>query len=151
MQVTKPRFRQVKRADYSELRGMIHELYREDPSTKQISDKKISKTFRKLRDKPDKGKIVIFEDEKELVGYAILIPYWSNEYGGNILHIDELYVKADYRDRGVATSFLKQLVRRNHDAVALQLEVTPSNTRALNYYQKLGFRKTKNSHLIRTI
>ena len=130
---------------------MIHELYREDPSTKQISDKKISKTFRKLRDKPDKGKIVIFEDEKELVGYAILIPYWSNEYGGNILHIDELYVKADYRDRGVATSFLKQLVRRNHDAVALQLEVTPSNTRALNYYQKLGFRKTKNSHLIRTI
>ena len=130
---------------------MIHELYREDPSTKPISDKKISQTLRELRNRTQMGEIIVFEDGKAVVGYSILIPYWSNEYGGNILHIDELYVKADYRDRGVATSFLKQLVRRNHDAVALQLEVTPSNTRALNYYQKLGFRKTKNSHLIRTI
>jgi len=151
LQVTKLNFRPVKRADYSELRAMIHELYREDPSTKPISDKKISKTLTELRNRPERGQIIVLEDGKTLVGYSILIPYWSNEYGGNILHVDELYVKPDYRGRGVATSFLKQLARTEHDAVALQLEVTPSNTRAMNYYHKLGFRKTKNSHLIRTI
>jgi len=151
LQVTKLNFRPVKRAEYSELRAMIHELYREDPSTKPISDKKISKTLTELRNKPQKGQIIVFEDGKTLVGYAILIPYWSNEYGGIILHIDELYVKSDHRGRGVATRFLKRLAHKNHDRVALQLEVTPSNTRAMNYYHKLGFRKTKNSHLIRMI
>lgn len=145
------KFRPVRRAYYSELRAMMHELYREDPSTKRISDEKISKTFKELRDKPDKGKIIIFEEKKVIVGYSILIPYWSNEYGGNILHIDELYVRPEHRERGIATSFLKQLVRTKHDAVALQLEVTPSNTRAMNYYRKLRFGKTKSLHLIRTI
>jgi ribosomal protein S18 acetylase RimI-like enzyme len=130
---------------------MIHTLYREDPSTKQISDAKISQTVRELRDKPNKGKIIVFEKEKTIVGYSILIPYWSNEYGGNVLHIDELYVKPEHRKRGVATSFLKQLVRTKHDAVALELEVTPSNTRAMKYYRKLGFRNTRNMHLMRTI
>lgn len=151
MQATTFKFRPVTRADYSELRGMIHELYREDPSTKRISDKKISQTVRELRDKPQRGKIVVFEEEKAIVGYSILVPYWSNEYGGTILHIDELYVKPEHRVRGVATRFLKQLVRTKHDIVALQLEVTASNARAMKYYQKLGFRKMKNAHLIRTI
>jgi ribosomal protein S18 acetylase RimI-like enzyme len=145
------KFRLVRRADYSELRAMIHELYREDPSTKQISDEKISKTFRALRDKPDQGKIIVFEEEEGIAGYSILIPYWSNEYGGNILHIDELYIKPGHRRRGIAASFFKQLVCTKNEAVAIQLEVTPSNTRAMNYYRTLGFRKTKNLHLIRTI
>ena len=85
------------------------------------------------------------------IGYAVLIPYWSNEYGGDVLHIDELYVKPDYRGRGIATRFIKQILGSKHGAVAFQLEVTPTNTRAENYYRKLGFRKSKNLQLIRKI
>jgi len=130
---------------------MIHELYGEDPSTKRITDKKISQTIRELRCNPNKGKIVVFAKENVIIGYSILIFYWSNEYGGDVLHIDELYVKPEHRGYGVATQFFRKLLRSEHGAVALQLEVTPSNKRALNYYKRLGFKKTRNLHLIRTI
>jgi ribosomal protein S18 acetylase RimI-like enzyme len=129
---------------------MMHELSYEDPSTERITDKKISLTFRELSRNPNKGRIVVFEKAKTIIGYAILIPYWSNEYGGNILHIDELYVKPEHRARGIATSFLERILLAKQ-AVALQLEVTPTNTTARNYYRNLGFKKSKNHHLIRII
>jgi len=130
---------------------MMHELSHEDPSTELITDKKISLTIRELSNNPNRGRIVVFEEGKAAIGCAILIPYWSNEYGGNVLHIDELYVKPEHRGRGIATRFIKQILRSEHGTVAFQLEVTPTNTRAKNYYCKLGFRKSKNLHLIRKI
>ena len=130
---------------------MMHDLSHEDPSAERITDKKISLTFGKLSNNPNIGRIVVFERAKTIIGYAILIPYWSNEYGGIILHVDELYVKPEHRGRGVATSFMKQILSSKHGIVAHRLEVTPANTRARNYYRKLGFRKSKNLHLMRKI
>jgi ribosomal protein S18 acetylase RimI-like enzyme len=126
---------------------MVYQLYREDPGAKQMTPNKVSQTVNQLRNNPNKGRILIFETEGRIVGYAILIFYWSNEYGGDIVHIDELYVKPEHRGRGIAAAFLKQLHRQSYGAVALELEVTPSNTRALHYYKRLGFKETKNLHL----
>ena len=142
------RVRRLARKDYSEFRGMVHQLHREDPADKQMTPQKVSRTVNQLRNNPAKGRILILEEEGRVVGYAILIFYWSNEYGGDILHIDELYVKPEHRGRGIATTFLKQLHNKSH-AVALELEVTPPNKEALQYYKRLGFKETKNLHLMR--
>lgn len=68
-------------------------LYKEDLVDEQITDEKISKTIRELDNNPRRGKIIIFEKASIVIGYVILIFYWSNEFGGDILQIDELYVK----------------------------------------------------------
>jgi len=57
----------------------MHELSHEDPSTQRVTDKKISLTFRELGRNTERGKIVVFEKAKAIIGYAILIPYWSND------------------------------------------------------------------------
>ena len=145
------KFRPFRLSDYSELRQMMHELSREGPSTERVTDRKISLTVRELQNNPKRGRIIVFEKDSSIIGYAVLIFYWSNEYGGNILHIDELYVKPEHRGRGVATSFFKKILGMNHSVGAFELEVTPANTRAMNYYHKLGFKKSQNVHLVRTI
>ena len=145
------KFRPLKPTDYSELKRMIHALYVEDPVNEPITDEKIRKTVTELRNKPCKGKIIIFEKDNVTIGYSILIFYWSNEFGGDILHIDELYVKPEHRERGAASCFFKHIAQTYADKiVAARLEVSPSNTRAMNYYQKLGFKKARNVHLTRT-
>ena len=144
-------FRPFRRVDGLELNKMIHALYVEDPVDEPITDKKISKTIIELGKKSPRGKIIMFEKESVTIGYSIVLFYWSNEYGGGILHVDELYVKPEHRERGVATAFFKHIARTYKDKiVAIQLEVSPSNTRAMNYYQKLGFKKTRNVHLTHT-
>lgn len=75
---------------------------------------------------------------------------WSNEFSGNLINIDELYVKPDWRSKGIGSAFFDHLFDTYNDKVSgYQLEVTPSNIEALNYYRKLGFIEKENSHLIR--
>jgi len=144
-------FRPFRDSDYSGLKAMISALHSEDRGGKPITDEKILKTVTELGRNPCKGEIIIFEKDNTTIGYSILIFYWSNEYGGDILHIDELYVKPEHRRHGAATSFFNHVSKAFKDKiVALQLEVTPSNVEAIDYYRRLGFRKSTNKQLICT-
>jgi ribosomal protein S18 acetylase RimI-like enzyme len=91
----------------------------------------------------------VFEQENRILGYAILINFWSNEYGGIILTIDELLVIPAYRGKGIGTAFIQFLMNsRYNDFVALKLEVLPYNQRALRLYESLGFQKADRDHLV---
>jgi ribosomal protein S18 acetylase RimI-like enzyme len=62
-----------------------------------------------------------------------------------------MVLKPEHRERGAATCFFKHIAQTYESKiVAVQLEVSPSNTRAMNYYQKLGFKRTRNVHLTHT-
>lgn len=134
--------------DYIDLTNMILALYREDPEGEPINECKINSTINEYQKNPQKVKVYLFKQDDVNIGYAILVYFWSNEYGGNILTIDELYVVEKYRGKGVATAFLSY-VEDIENFVALQMETTPSNQRALEYYMSLGFLPSQNAHLIK--
>ena len=145
-------FRAFRDTDYSELKSVIDSLYIEDPVDELITDEKISNTIRELHDNPCKGQIIIFGRAGVTIGYAILIFYWSNEFGGDVLLIDELYVKPEHRRQGTATSFFRYVCQTFVDKTHLiRLDVTPSNTKAMNCYRKLGFKQMRNVRLARTM
>tara|TARA_Y100000589_G_C27018327_1_gene573832 strand:- start:5 stop:598 length:594 start_codon:yes stop_codon:yes gene_type:complete len=139
-------FRPFAQKDYSSILAMIIKLYREDEGSHSVTAEKIQRTFSMLASEPQRGTIMVMEQDGKLIGYAILINFWSNEFGGNILAIDELFIESHYRSRGIASRFIDYLVQsRFAQAVALQLEVTPTNTRALKLYKRLGFVAHKNN------
>jgi len=141
-------YRQFKTTDCKIVAELIQNLYREDPSEKLVSLHKIQNTFDSLIQHPDRGAIMVFEHRGEVIGYSILINIWSNEFGGNIVVIDELYIKKEFRSRGIGSHFIKHLAEnRFGGSVALQLEVTPRNTRARRLYESIGFKFKKNTTL----
>lgn len=140
-------FRAFRQEDLGEVRQMIFQLYEQDPEGEPITGEKIDNTIRELSEHPEKGRLVVFSLATEIVGYAIVIYYWSNELGGDVLHIDELFVKKAWRSRGISTRFIGEI--SNDAAAALQLEVSPSNAPALSCYKRLGFEPSKNFHLMK--
>lgn len=143
------KYRKYKNEDNEVVFGMIKALYRKDPGGKPISDENIELTIRELPSHPDKGSIIMFDNDGEIVGYSILVNYWSNEYGGNILLLDELYISPDFRGKGIGTAFVKDLIKnRFNNSVAIKLEVTPANVKAGKLYERIGFRLTRNSHMM---
>ena len=144
----KTEFRLYEDADFADLKRMIFELYREDPEGEPMDEGKIRRTVREFEAHPDKISIYLFKHLEQNIGYAILIHFWSNEYGGNIVHVDELFVAESHRGKGISTDFM-DFAGRLENAVAVQLEVTPSNHRALAYYKRLGFTPSDNTHLLR--
>jgi ribosomal protein S18 acetylase RimI-like enzyme len=138
-------YRKFNNTDFNILAGLMLGLYEEDPATKHITREKIRHTVDSLDGHPDRGTIIMIEDENEILGYSLLINFWSNEYGGNITVIDELYIKKEYRSRGIGTNFISYLIKiRYNNSVALQLETTPKNKKARKLYEKLGFEAGRN-------
>ena len=139
-------------ADHEELVRMIEALYVEDPSPHAPTAAGARRTLAKLGGDPGRGvAAVIVDGDGRACGYALLIAFWSNELGGEICVIDELWVAPSARGRGVATWFVQLLLARRapwfQDAVAVELEVTPSNARARALYERLGFAVKKNATL----
>jgi len=141
-------YRDFEKKDFAELREMMFSLYTEDPEGQALSDAKIKKTIDEIAAHPEKLRVVMLKDGEAHAGYAILVFYWSNEYGGNILNIDELYIKKEYRGKGLASGFFRYLAGAYKDIAALAVETTPSNEIALSLYGRLGFEVSPNKHLL---
>lgn len=142
-------YRKFQESDKKIITVLIQSLYKEDPGYKEITIEKIDKTFNELLKYPEKGKIIVIQDCSNIIGYSILINFWSNEYGGNILDIDELYIKPDYRDKGIGANFIKYLIdSKFSNSGAIKLEASPSNNKAKKLYEHIGFKESQNNHFI---
>ena len=140
-------YRDFEECDFDDFKDMVFGLYQEDPEGLPIDEEKIRKTVCENRVHPEKLNIVLICADGQTAGYAILVFFWSNEYGGNITVIDELYIKKEYRGKQIAADFIKyQSAREN--AVALEVETTASNHAAMRLYKRLGFEVSENDRLI---
>lgn len=147
-----PTFRDFGPADHAQIEQMITGLYTDDPSTEGMSVEKIRRTIGELTRHPERGTVILFEIDHTVVGYSLLIHFWSNEYGGTIEVIDELYICPEWREKGLASAFLQHVAESAEDSVkGLALEVTPRNDRARALYTRHGFRPAKNEHLFKKL
>lgn len=147
--ITSLTFRACKNCDMQSLQNLVSKLYLEDSNVSHVQPN-VQVSCQELAAKPDKGQVVIFDADGHVAGYAILIFFWSNEYGGDIIEIDELYVDEIYRRSGVATKFFEWLADAFGEKCAgLSLQVSEQNQKALSFYQKLGFEHSRNQHLIK--
>lgn len=84
---------------------------------------------------------MVLEVDGAASGYALLVPYYSNELGGEVCGVDELYVRPPCRNRGHASALFSEVERGTFGAFAgTALGVTPGNGRARRLYERLGFR-----------
>lgn len=147
--ITSLTFRACKNCDMQSLQNLVSKLYLEDSNVSHVQPN-VQVSCQELAAKPDKGQVVIFDADGLVAGYAILIFFWSNEYGGDIIEIDELYVDEIYRRSGVATKFFAWLADAFGEKCAgLSLQVSEQNQSALSFYRKLGFEPSRNQHLIK--
>lgn len=145
-------YREMRKGDTKIVAEYIKGLFQEDPTPQGMTREKIQRTIKTLLKHKDKGTIFVMKIGKEVIGYAILINFWSNEYGGNMVYIDELFVRKEWRGKGVATKFIQYLAKKKiNNAVSLFLEVTPQNKTAEELYKRLGFEIHKNKRLTKEL
>jgi GNAT superfamily N-acetyltransferase len=100
----------------------------------------IERTFEALESRPERGGIFVLEDG-EAVGYTILVGFWSNEFRGEALIVDELYVAPEHRGgRGTAALRAIEERARAQGVKLLALEVLPDTPEVHALYQRAGFR-----------
>ncbi len=74
-----------------------------------------------------------------LAGYAMIAPSYTTEYGGKCIWIEDIYIKPDYRRKGLATRFFSFIEENYPDAVRFKLEVEQENEGAIENYKRNGY------------
>ncbi len=88
--------------------------------------------------------------EGEIAGYIILIKYFSFEFGGEILFLDELFVKPEFQGKSLgkkALEFVKNYSIENNFKIVL-LEIENHNEKAKRLYENYGFQNHKRNLMI---
>lgn len=127
-------------SDHRLFTTFVNQLYTEDHRS-TLSANGCQKTLKEFDRSPNKGRVYFIQREDKTIGYIVLVPFWANEYGGNIVSIDELFVIPDYRNQGIGTQVIEHIQQKRYwNAVGLYLVTSPDNHRAQQLYQKLGFK-----------
>lgn len=141
-------FRWAVAGDFEEVAEMIKLLYAADACTMgEIPENHIASTFEAFLSGSKLLDIYVFELGGAIVGYATVTWFWSNEFGGKAIILDELYVKSAFRSLGIGKKFIAFMREYYSDAHVFILEVAPSNEKARKFYDMIGFRDLKTRHM----
>jgi GNAT superfamily N-acetyltransferase len=110
---------------------------RRDSVTKLLGDKNL-------------GEIWLVRKLDSLIGYIAVCYSYSIEFGGRDAFVDEFYVEAAERGKGVGGRVLKEIAKvlRARGIVALHLEVDGRNERARAAYARAGFSSRDKYHVM---
>lgn len=138
----------AKHSDIPELCAMMKDFYAIDsyPFDKKIT----TDNFEKFINNDGYGTCFKIVSEGEIAGYIILAKYFSFEFGGEILFLDELYVKPEFQGKALgknALEFVKDFSAENNFKVVL-LEIENHNEKAKGLYEQFGFQNHKRSLMI---
>ena len=136
------RVREATREDVPALIALMTEFYADAGFPLPVEP--ATRTFEMLLADRRLGRVWLMRDGDVPVGYLVLSIGFSMEFGGLRGFIDDLFVRAPFRGRGLATEALAEL-RRACDALgvrSLSVEVDPSNDAALSVYRRAGLEDT---------
>ncbi len=131
--------REFTREDFDCYCQMSDRFYRSGASMTTVPPENYEHTFEACMAKSPYLKGFIIEYEGRAAGYLILTYTWYNEYSGETVTIDEIFIDDGFRGLGIGTKVIEWVYDTHKDYKGIQLEVKKDNKRAIELYQKLGF------------
>jgi len=112
---------------------------------KRLSSSVVTKGIQTLLKNPQYGFYVVAEKPSGIVGSLMITFEWSDWRCGLFWWIQSVYVKPEFRQRGVFRQlyeYLKDKALRESNVCGFRLYVKQSNLTALNTYSKVGMKET---------
>lgn len=107
----------------------------------ELNPETVNRGVTAVMEDPNKGQYYVAEKQGKIVGSLLTTYEWSDWRNGTVLWIQSVYVKPEFRRKGIYRklySHVKNLVLNNDELFGIRLYADKSNTTAHKAYQKLG-------------
>lgn len=135
------KIRDVREGDRKELFRMQKDFYSGEACEHPIPEENFEATLKECIRSREHGRLLIIQDEKDILGYFLLAITWSNEAGGQVVWLEEAYFKEGARGKGYGSQVFRWVETEYPRAKRFRLEATAQNKKAIALYQRLGYRE----------
>lgn len=116
-----------------------------ETESKVLSDDIATKGVLNLLENPEKGFYVVAVFEGKIIGSLLITTEWSDWRNGTFWWIQSVYIKPEFRRKGVYTSLhnsVKKMAAKETDVCGFRLYVEENNKSAQATYLAMGMQKT---------
>lgn len=138
---TRPDFRLASEKDLPRLVELMRELYQDQEMV--FNEEVARSTLNKTLLDPTLGSAYLILLDEQLAGYFVLTSCFSLEFHGKFALLDELYVREEFRRRGLGKSAMEfaETICRKMGIKAIRLEVGTVNKVGQSLYDSVGFKR----------
>ena len=130
--------RKIQLKDKYEYIKMATDFYNSSAVLSPVPSAHFELTFEELIKSNTYAEAFIFEEDNEIAGYGLIAKTFSQEAGGIVIWIEEIYVKNEFRNQGIGSEFI-EYIKEHIPAKRYRLETEPENTKAQELYIRHGF------------
>ncbi len=127
---------------------LVDEFYHSPAVIHAVDNMNYSRTFEELMRSDVYTECFIIEYDGNVAGFALISKTFSQEAGGLVVWIEEVYIRDSYRSKGLGSEFF-EYIEKNRPAARYRLEIEPDNIRARTLYERLGYKKLDYSQMVK--
>ncbi len=132
----------INKEDKDACSKMIEEFYQTDAVDHNIPKEYITHTIEMALSEEPYNKLIVCLHGNKYAGYCHLVFTYSCEVGGLVAIIEEIYIKKDFRGKGLGKDIFNFIHKEFDDKIKrYRLEVVEGNKEAIKLYKKLGFKE----------
>jgi len=123
----------------------FNSLMAKETEGKSLPAERITKGVEAILNDSSKGVYFVAEEDAQVVGQLMITYEWSDWRNGNFWWIQSVYVRLDYRGKGVFKllyDHVMKLAKGRKDVCGIRLYVEKHNELARKTYEKMGMKKT---------
>ena len=119
--------------------SLLKEFYNSDAVIKPLPNSFYPEIFNKLLDTKSSAKGYLIESDGVVCGYGVINLTFSMEAGGDTLWLEDLYIRKDFRNKGLGKEYFNFIFSEYKGVHRFRLEVEDANERAIKLYKSQGF------------
>lgn len=132
--------RRYEASDRRTVTEMLDEFYHSPAVLHPIPRAHFEKTLNAAEAGNPCVRLYVIESGSRPAGYALLALTFSNEAGGDVVWLDEIYIRPEFQGKGLGNEFFDFFEKEFASAARLRLEVEADNDGAVRLYERRGFR-----------
>ena len=142
-------FRDITPRDHDLILPMVRDFYQTDAVLHPVDDSVLERSFRDAADATEplmRGVLISWDGQP--AGYLYITLCYSAEVGGRCVFLEELYLRPEFRGKGLGMDILSWVEQSYPGARRLRLEVNHVNRGAVRLYERAGYTYPRYAQMI---
>lgn len=144
--------REIKKEDRQLYMEMSEEFYNSEAVLHSIPESYREAAWEEMMRSEEYAKGYILEKDGEPVGYGLTSYTFSQEAGGKVVWLEELYIRPQFRCQGLGKEFFTYVDEKIAPTVKrIRLEIEPDNLRAKKLYLAMGYEDLAYAQMVKEV